>query len=166
MSNSAYLRLVGGPRRKHRRELYCEYSLPDGWANLFGPDDLHVGRKCPLRRVCRRHTTSYLLTDAATALARFEARMAAAGVPLTGDGLVARFFEFLQEEFDEGWLFADTTELQCMSERFVEDTRALLRRRETTPYAFQPTANSFLMEFGWGTGLSTEERKQQPAEAP
>jgi hypothetical protein len=153
MSNSARLRTTANP--KH--ELYGEYMLPDGWLLFFAPEDIHVGSACPVPGLCKPTTSSYLLVDAGVGLSRFEARMKAGGISLVGDGMIAKLHRFLLAHFASGWLFADTTELECMTRTFVDDTRRALGQVEADR-RYEPTAEGLLMEYGWGSDLSAEEQ--------
>ena len=120
VSNSAYLQCVGEGIKK-TGQLYAEYTLPDGWAWLFAPDELHVGHPranplaAPFLASRERETTSYLFTEAATALPRFAERMRKVGIATTGKGTIARVYAWLVKNMGKGYWFADTTELEWRS---------------------------------------------------
>lgn len=167
MSNSCYLTCVGA--RAKTRELYAEYSLPSGWAWLFAPDELHVGhpRTHPvagsLFETRDRETTSYLLCEAAGGLTRFAERMTRVGVAVTGTGMVARVHMWMSKYLADGYWFADTTELEWMDApgSVVESMRRELASAASATQFVEPSAESMLLTFGWGTGLSDEEKARK-----
>jgi hypothetical protein len=154
MANRAYLRCLRG---RSNREVAASYSLPDAWCDLFGPSDFYTGNDCPVPDACKPTTTSYLLAEAPVALARFAERMKRARIELQGDGPTARLYAWLTTHFAEGSLFADTTELEWMSDEFVPFTRKQLENAERKVRRGELGAKSLLLDFGWGTGLSAEE---------
>ncbi|MDC3962461.1 hypothetical protein KEG38_52065 [Polyangium jinanense] len=158
MANRAYLRCLQG-RSDH--EVSASYSLPDAWCDLFGPSDFHTGNDCPVPDACKPTTTSYLLAEAPAALARFAERMNRAKIRLEGDGLTARVYAWLTTHFAEGWLFADTTELEWMRDDFVPLTRKQLKSAEKRVRRGELTAKTLLVDFGWGTGLSATEVEEE-----
>ncbi|HEY4175529.1 MAG TPA: hypothetical protein VGM90_01795 [Kofleriaceae bacterium] len=167
MSNSAYLTCVGDGA-DGTKELYAEYSLPDGWALLFAPEDLHVGHPREhaeagsLFSTRDRETTSYLLATAEVALARFATRLKNAGVAMTGKGTVAKVHTWLSKHMAKGWLFADTSELEWMQGpgEVVAAMRKALASAHV-PHLWDPSADVVLTTFGSGTGLSTEEKARE-----
>ncbi len=162
MANRAYLRCLQG---RSNLEIAASYSVPDTWYDLFGPGDLHTGNECPIPGACKEHTTSYLLAEAPVALARFAARMRRGGVSLTGDGLTARLYAWLTTHFAEGWLFADTTEIEWMSGRVLADARKQLVTADKRIKRRELDDRSLLTAVGWGTGLSAEEAAEAIQEA-
>jgi len=169
MSNNSYLRCIGEDV-KNTKELYAENALPDGWAQLFAPEELHVGHprenpKAPaVLKEGERETTSYLLCEAVVALPRFAERMRRVGVAVTGKGVTARFYAWLETNMSKGWWFADTTELEWMESspgEGVAGMRSALASAQKAMKFHEPSAESFLLTFGWGTGLSAEEQKQK-----
>jgi hypothetical protein len=154
MANRAYLQCLRG---RSKGEIVASYSLPDAWYDLFGPADLYTGNDCPVSHTCKPTTTSYLLAEAPAALARFAERMKRAKVGLEGDGMTARVYAWLTTHFAEGWLFADTTELEWMMNDFVPFTQKQLKSAEERVRRRELTAKTLLLDFGWGTGLSAEE---------
>jgi hypothetical protein len=165
MSNRAYLRCLG--KTAHGAELIATSTIPDGWLDLFGRSDLHVGSECKIADACKPTTTSYLLASAPVALARFAERMTARGHVLDGDELVARIHQWLQRNFAEGWLFADTSELEAMMEPgvFVENTRQRITKIQTSKRRTKLTPATMLSNYGLGTGLSSEEVEQSVRDA-
>lgn len=162
MANRAYLQCL--PKRSDV-EIVAKYSLPDVWLDLFGPSDFYTGHDCPIPNACRPTTTTYLLTEAPVALARFSTRMKRAKIPLEGNGLTARFHAWLQTHFAEGWLFSDITELEWMTDDFIPATREQLKNAEKRVRRSELHAGSLLLDLGWGTGLSPEEIKEALEEA-
>lgn len=171
MSNSSYLRCLGEGVTS-TNELYAEYTLPDGWARLFAPEDFYVGhpRDNPVAPELfadhTRETTSYLLCKASDALARFAERMRAAGVAVTGKGTTAKVHAWLGKHMGSGWWFADTTELEWWESQpgqGAEAIRRMLAAAASSTQFVEPTAATMLKIFGSGTGLSAEElaRKKQ-----
>jgi hypothetical protein len=156
MANRAYLRCLQGHSNE---EITATYSLPDVWCDLFGPAEFHTGNDCPLPNACKPETTSYFLAEAPVVLNRFATRMKRAKISLEGDGIPARLYTWLKTHFNEGWLFADTTELEWMSDQFVPMTRKQLTSAEKRKQRPPITANTLLLDLGWGTGLSAEEVK-------
>jgi hypothetical protein len=158
MANRAYLRCLQG---RSNREISASYSLPDAWCDLFGPSDFYTGNDCPVPDACKPTTTSYLLAEAPVALARFAERMKRAGIRLEGDGLTARVYAWLTTHFADGWLFADTTELEWMMADFAPFTRKQLESAERRVRRGELVAEALLLDFGWGTGLSAEEVEEE-----
>ena len=158
MANRAYLQCLQG---RTNCEIVASYSLPSIWLDLFGPDDFHTGNECSLPNACKPTTTTYLLAQAPVALARFKKRMTRGKIKLNGDGLTARVYEWMTTHFAEGWLFADTTELEWMSDDFIPFTRKCLVDAEKHVRRWELTNGSFLLDFGWGSGISSEEVKRE-----
>ena len=167
MANRAHLRCLGGSTDD---ELVAKYSLPDGWLDLFAPEDLFVGPTCRLEGATSDSTLSYLLCDAPVALERFRARMRRAKIALVGDETPALLFRFFERMLSRGALFVDTTELQWMDEdAFVEQTRRSLARAAKSARRIAPRAETVIVDFGWGSGLSQpeiDERLQSARESP
>jgi len=171
MSNSSYLICIGDGS-KGTKELYAEHTLPDGWAQLFAPEDFHVGHPrdhavaaAPYLESRKgaddREVTSYLFCESAVALPRFAARMAAAKLPITEKGMIAKLHTWLAAKLAGQFWFADTSELEWMEERpgaGVEAIRRALVQAATTTRFEEPTPASMLLTFGSGTGLSDEEK--------
>lgn len=158
MANRAYLQCPPG-NTKH--EIVVKYSIPDLWYDFFGPDDFYIGNECPVPNACKPHTSSYLLAEAPVAVKRFAQRMQRAKIPLDGDGVTARLYGWIKKHFKEDYLFADTTELEWMSDQFVPSTRSQLVHAEKTKKRTALTPKTLLFDFGWGTGLSQEEVEEE-----
>jgi len=166
MSNSSYLTCVGA--RGKTKELYAEYSLPSGWTWLFAPDELHSGhpREHPvvgsLFADRDRETTSYLLCEAALGLSRLAERMSRVGVAVTCTGMTARIYSWLSKNMADGHWFADTTEFEWMLEpgRVIASMRDELTATASATRFSEPDASDLLLTFGWGTGLSAEEKER------
>lgn len=166
MSNSSYLTCMGA--RRKTRELYAEYTLPPGWAWLFAPDELHVGdpKTHPvvgaLFATRDRETSSYLLCEATLGISRFVERMTHVGLAVTGSGMTARICTWLSKYMADGYWFADTSEFEWMDEpgNVLESMRRDLAVAASATRFLEPDASSLLLTFGWGTGLSDEEKKR------
>lgn len=162
MANRAYLQCLEG---KSKAEIVVKYSLPGLWCDLFGPADFFTGNECPVKNACKSETSSYLLTPAPKAVERFATRMKRAKFSLDDDNVVALLYAWLKTHFGEGWLFADTTELEWMTDTFVADTRKQLQWAEKHVKRGKISPNTLLFDLGWGTGLSTEEMAEALADA-
>lgn len=158
MANRVYLQCLQGISNC---ELVAKYSLPDGWYDFFGPNEFHTGNECPIPDVCKPHTTSYFLAEARVVVDRFAKRMERAKIPLEGDGATAQLYAWLKKHFREGWIFADTTELEWMSDSFVSSTRSQLAMAEKRKKRTALTPKTLLFDIGWGTGLSPEEMAEE-----
>jgi hypothetical protein len=168
MSNSSYLICVG--TKRSTKELYAEYSLPDGWAQLFAPDELFRGHPRDHAEAAAvvdpkavdREISSFLFCKASTGLPRFAERMRRHGHVLTGRGMIARVYAWLEKHMGDGFWYANTTELEWMEtspgEGFGSLKHALAAAADRTYRFTEPSPESLLLTFGWGTGLSAEEK--------